>query len=95
MAFAMFISLIVFSGARSSALVSIYDPFLREIGRAIINNLTHGLMVQTIFLLIVGIGLIIGAWQAAPDSALRQWDASRKEKEQAQESTDNPTILEK
>jgi hypothetical protein len=95
MAFAMFISLIVFSGARSSALVSIYDPFLREMGRAIINNLTHGLMVQTIFLLIVGIGLIIGAWQAAPDSALRQWDASRKEKEQAQESTDNPTILEK
>jgi FtsH-binding integral membrane protein len=93
MAFAMLISLIIFSGARSSTLVSIYDPFLREIGRAIINNLTHGLMVQTIFLLIVGIGLIIGAWQAAPDSALRQWDASRKEKE-AQESTDNPTILE-
>jgi hypothetical protein len=52
-------------------------------------------MVQTIFLLIVGIGLIIGAWQAAPDSALRQWDASRKEKEEAQESTDNPMILEK
>jgi hypothetical protein len=50
--------------------------------------------VQTIFLLIVGIGLIIGAWQAAPDSALRQWDASRKEKER-QESTDNLTILDK
>jgi hypothetical protein len=94
MAVAMLVSLILFSGARSSALVSIYDPFLREMGRAIINNLTHGLMVQTIFLLIVGIGLIIGAWQAAPDSALRQWDASRKEKER-QESTDNLTILEK
>jgi FtsH-binding integral membrane protein len=94
MAVAMLISLILFSGARSSGLVSITDPFLREMGRAIINNLTHGLMVQTIFLLIVGIGLIIGAWQAAPDSALRQWDASRKEKER-EKSTDNPAILEK
>jgi hypothetical protein len=95
MTVAMFISLMVFSGVRSSTLVSITDPFLREMGRAIINNLTHGLMVQTIFLLIVGIGLIIGAWQAAPDSALRQWDDSRKKNEQAQESTENPTILEK
>jgi hypothetical protein len=94
MAVAMLVSLILFSGVRSSALVSITDPFLREMGRAIINNLTHGLMVQTIFLLIVGIGLVIGAWQAEPDSALRQWDASRKEKER-QESTDNPTMLEK
>jgi hypothetical protein len=93
MTVAMFISLIVFSGARSSALVSISDPFLREMGRAIVNTLTHGLMVQTIFFMIVGIGLIIGAWQAAPDSALRQWDASRKEKE-AQEVTD-ATILDK
>jgi hypothetical protein len=89
----MFISLMVFSGARSSALVSISDPFLREMGRAIVNTLTHGLMVQTIFFMILGIGLIIGAWQAAPDSALRQWDASRKEKE-AQEVTD-ATILDK
>ena len=83
MTMAMFISLIVFSGVRSSAMVSILDPFLREMARAIVNNLTHGLMVQTIFFMIVGIGLIIGAWQAAPDSALRQWEASRKEKEAA------------
>ena len=83
MTMAMFISLIVFSGVRSSAIVSILDPFLREMARAIVNNLTHGLMVQTIFFMIVGIGLIIGAWQAAPDSALRQWEASRKEKEAA------------
>jgi hypothetical protein len=40
-------------------------------------------MVQTIFFLLVGVLLIIGAWQAAPDSALRQWEASRKEKEAA------------
>jgi amino acid transporter len=84
MAVAMFVSLIVFSGVRSSALVSIQDPFLRELGRAIVNVVTHGLMVQTIFFLIVGLLLIIGGWQAAPDSALRRWDASRKEKEAAE-----------
>ena len=81
---AMFISLIVFSGARSSALTSVQDPFLRELGRAILNVLTHGLMVQTLFLMIVGVLLIIGAWQAAPDSALMKWEAARKEKEAAQ-----------
>ena len=92
MAFAMFISLIVFSGARSSVLTSIQDPFLRDVGRAIVNNVTHGLMVQTVFFMIVGILLIIGAWQAAPDSAFRQWEASRKEKEAAKaalETTDS------
>jgi hypothetical protein len=81
MAVAMLISLIVFSGVRSSVMVSIQDPLLRELGRAIINVVTHGLMVQTIFFLIVGLLLIIGGWQAAPDSALRRWDASRREKE--------------
>ena len=92
MTFAMFISLIVFSGARSSVLTSIQDPFLRDVGRAIVNNLTHGLMVQTIFFMIVGILLIIGAWQAAPDSSFRKWEASRKEKEAAKatlETTDS------
>jgi len=81
MAIAMFISLIIFTVVRSSGLVSIQDPFLREFGRALVNVLTHGLMVQTIFGLIVGIGLAIGAWQAAPDSALMKWEAARKEKE--------------
>jgi hypothetical protein len=88
MVIAMFISLIFFSGARSSALTSIQDPFLRELGRAIVDVLTHGLMVQTIFLLIVGVLLIIGAWQAAPDSALMKWEAARKEKEAAQPTTE-------
>ena len=83
MAVAMFVSLIVFSGVRSSALVSIQDPILRELGRAIINVASHGLMVQTIFFLFLGLLLVIGGWQAAPDSALRRWEASRKEKEAA------------
>jgi hypothetical protein len=83
MAVVMFTSLIVFSAVRSSVLVSVQDPFVRELGRAVINVVTHGLMVQTIFFMLLGILLIIGGWQAAPDSALRKWDASRKEKEAA------------
>lgn len=83
MVIGMFISLILFSGLRSSGMVAIQDAFLREMARAIVNVLTHGLMVQTIFFLIVGVLLIIGAWQAAPDSALMQWEASRKAKEAA------------
>jgi hypothetical protein len=83
MAATMFISLIVFSGVRSSAMVSIQDPFVRELVRAIVNVVTHGLLVQTIFFLILGILLIIGGWQAAPDSALMKWEAARKEKEAA------------
>jgi hypothetical protein len=86
MTIAMLISLIVFSGARSSALTSIQDPFLRELGRAIVYVITHGLMVQTLFFMIVGVLLIIGAWQAAPDSALMKWEAARKEKESAEAS---------
>jgi len=74
MAVAMLVSLIAFSGVRSAVLVSIQDPFLRELGRAIVN---------VVFFLIVGLLLIIGGWQAAPDSALRKWEASRKEKEAA------------
>jgi hypothetical protein len=88
----MFISLIFFSGARSSVLTSVQDPFLRELGRAIVNVLTHGLMVQTIFLLIVGILLIIGAWQAAPDSALMKWEAARKEKEASKIASEGNSV---
>ena len=87
MAVAMLVSLIAFSGVRSAVLVSIQDPFVRELGRAIVNAVTHGLMVQTTFFLIVGVLLIIGGWQAAPDSALRRWEASRTEKEAAKAAT--------
>ena len=89
MTVAMFISLIFFSGALSSGLTSVQDPFLRELGRAIINVLIHGLMIQTIFFLIVGVLLIIGAWQAAPDSAFMKWEASRKEKEAAKKTSES------
>jgi hypothetical protein len=46
-------------------------------------------MVQTIFMLIVGILLIIGAWQAAPGSALMKWEAARKEKEAAKKASES------
>ena len=58
--------------------------------KAILNVLTHGLMVQTIFFMVVGLLMIIGAWQAAPDSALRQWEASRKEKQAIEEAQQAP-----
>ena len=87
-AVAMFVSLIVFSVTRSSILVSVQDPMLRDLGRQIVGVVTHGLMVQTVFFMIAGILIAVGAWQAAPDSALMKWDASRKEKKSAQKSSD-------
>jgi hypothetical protein len=53
-----------------------------------VNVVTHGLTVQTIFFLILGILLVIGGWQAAPGSALRRWEASRKEREAAKAALD-------
>ncbi|MEE4143213.1 MAG: hypothetical protein V2I26_00305 [Halieaceae bacterium] len=89
-AVAMFVSLIAFAAARSSALISIQDPFVRELGRALINALTHGLMVQTFFFLVLGLLLIVGGWQAAPDSALMRWEAARKEREAARAVLERP-----
>ena len=77
-AFVMVISLIIFSLTRSYVMVSIIDPLLRDLGRQIWNVVTHGLMVQTIFFMIVGIMIAIGAWQSAPDSWFMQWEAARK-----------------
>jgi hypothetical protein len=88
-AVAMFVSLIVFSVTRSSILVSVQDPMLRDLGRQIVSVVTHGLMVQTVFFMIAGILISVGAWQAAPDSALMKWDASRKEKKAAASSEES------
>ena len=81
----MSISLIIFQISRSAVLTSVQNPMLRDLGREIWYVVTHGLMVQTIFLMIAGVLLSIGAWQSAPDSALMKWEASRKEKEAAKE----------
>lgn len=87
-AMAMFVSLIVFSVTRSSVLVSVQDPMLRDLGRQIVSVVTHGLIVQTVFFMIAGILLAVGAWQAAPDSALMKWEAAHKEKKAAKKSSE-------
>ena len=57
------------------------QPFVRVIlRRQIIYVVTHGLFVQTVFGMIVGILLAIGAWQSTPDSTVSKWEASLKEK---------------
>ena len=81
----MVFSLVILQVSRSAVLTSVQNPMLRDLGREIWYVVTHGLMVQTIFLMIAGVLLSIGAWQSAPDSALMKWEASRKEKEAAKE----------
>jgi hypothetical protein len=81
----MVVSLVILQVSRTAVLTSVQNPMLRDLGREIWYVVTHGLMVQTIFLMIAGVLLSIGAWQSAPDSALMKWEASRKEKEAAKE----------
>ncbi len=80
LALTMLVSVIVFSLVRSNILINVADPMLRDLGRQIIYVVTHGLFVQTVFLMIVGILLAIGAWQSTPDSTMSKWEASLKEK---------------
>ena len=50
--------------------------------------LINVVFLMLIFFLIAGILIAVGAWQAAPDSALMKWEASRKEKKAAQKSSE-------
>jgi hypothetical protein len=88
LALTMLVSLIVFSVLRSNILVNVTDPMLRDLGRQIFYVVTHGLFVQTVFLMILGIFLAIGAWQSAPDSAMMKWEASLKEKRLSKKASD-------
>ncbi len=85
----MLVSVIVFSYLRSNILVNVADPMLRDLGRQIIYVVTHGLFVQTVFLMIVGILLAIGAWQSTPDSAMMKWEASLKEKSASKKASED------
>lgn len=85
-AIVMAISLIAFQVAKSTMFISISDPLLRDLARAIWEVVTHGYLVQTIFFLIAGILVAIGAWQAAPDSWFMQWTEARKEKKEAEKA---------
>jgi len=89
LALTMLASLIVFSLVRSNILISVADPMLRDLGRQIFYVVTHGLFVQTVFLMIVGILLAIGAWQSAPDSAMMKWEASLKEKSATKKASED------
>ena len=89
LALTMLVSIIFFSYIRSNILISITYPLLRDLGRQIFYVVTHGLFVQTVFLMIVGILLSIGAWQSTPDSAMSKWEASLKEKRASKKVADD------
>jgi len=68
------------------------QPVVRVIlRRQIIYVVTHGLFVQTVFMIIFGVLLAIGAWQSAPDSAMRKWEASLKEKSASKKAAEGTT----
>jgi hypothetical protein len=89
LALTMLVSVIIFSVVRSNILVNVANPMLRDLGRQIIYVVTHGLFVQTVFLMIVGILLAIGAWQSTPDSAMSKWEASLKEKRASKKASED------
>jgi len=89
LALTMLVSVIIFSVVRSNILVNVADPMLRDLGRQIIYVVTHGLFVQTVFLMIVGILLAIGAWQSTPDSTMSKWEASLKEKSASKKASED------
>ena len=91
LALTMLVSVIIFSLLRSNILVAVADPMLRDLGRQIFYVVTHGLFVQTVFLMIVGIFLAIGAWQSTPDSTISKWEASLKEKRLTEKSSEDTT----
>ena len=88
LALTMLVSLIVFSLVRSNILVNVANPMLRDLGRQILYVVTHGLFVQTVFGMIVGVMLAIGAWQSAPDSTMMKWEASLKEKSASKKASE-------
>ena len=66
------------------------QPVVRVIlRRQIIYVVTHGLFVQTVFGMIVRILLAIEARQSAPDSAMRKWEASLKEKSASKKASED------
>ena len=91
LALTMLVSLIIFSLLRSNILVAVADPMLRDLGRQIFYVVTHGLFVQTVFLMIVGIFLAIGAWQSTPDSTISKWESSLKEKRLSKKDSEDTT----
>jgi hypothetical protein len=65
-AITMALSLILFGLARPALLISIADPLVRVVAKELWKVVTRGLLIQTIFLLVVGVLLVLGATLAGP-----------------------------
>jgi hypothetical protein len=66
LAITMLLSLILFALTKPAVLASIADPLFRTVTGAIWDVVTRGLVWQTIFLLVVGVLLAVGAALAGP-----------------------------
>ena len=77
-ALTMGLALILFSVVEAYAMVSISEPLIRELGRAIWDVVTNGLVTQTILLGIIGVVIAIVAWQLGPNSWYMAWHNSRQ-----------------
>ena len=63
-AVAMALSLVLYVLARPMALASVLDPYFRAIAGEIWKTVVRGLYIQSIFLLVVGVLIALGAWLA-------------------------------
>jgi hypothetical protein len=80
LAITMTLSLILFALTKPVVLASIADPLFRTVTGAIWDVVTRGLVWQTIFLLVVGVLLAIGAALAGPHPravAFRNWSSTQ------------------
>ncbi|MFC2025574.1 hypothetical protein ACFLUC_00080 [Chloroflexota bacterium] len=68
-AIVMLLSILVYNLAESWMLASIADPLLRFFTGEILDVVTHGLLVQSIVLMILGVLIILGAWVVGPSRA--------------------------
>jgi len=59
-------------------MVSISEPLIRELVRAIWGVVTNGLVTQTLLLGIIGVVISIVAWQLGPNSWYMEWHNSRQ-----------------
>ena len=65
-AITMTLTLVLYALAQPVVLASIADPLFRTVADAIWNVVTQGLVWQTIFFLVIGVLLAVGAALAGP-----------------------------
>ncbi|MFC2029626.1 hypothetical protein ACFLWA_02740 [Chloroflexota bacterium] len=91
-AITMVLSLVVYFLAQPIALAAVLDPYFRAIAGELWNTVVRGLYIQSIFLLVVGLLIALGAWLAGPTnravstrSTVQGWWASLRGKDTAEE----------